>query len=153
MNIADIKTWYTRVEIHKYSSLNCRSANHTQLSQVYTTPYLQNFFQLRALNDTMSPRTNSYLSLCLEQVSLSSLHYRHRCVIVPGGNVIGQGYNDHKPRFNGGGILKTGRFGASASASSAIVALKQKTIKVLVNERPKIVGNACKRCRDLEVEE
>ena len=44
-----------------------------------------------------------------------------------GGKVIGKGYNDYKPRFNGGGTLKTGRFGASASASSAIVALKQKT--------------------------
>ncbi|KAL8914336.1 MAG: hypothetical protein Q9172_007104 [Xanthocarpia lactea] len=47
-------------------------------------------------------RNDTYLSLCLEQASLSSLHYRHGCVIVRGGKVIGKGYNDHRPGFNGG---------------------------------------------------
>lgn len=73
----------------------------------------------------MSPRTDSYSSLCLEQASKSTLHYRHGCIIVRGGKVIGQGYNDYRPDFNGGGTLKTGRFATGASSSPAILALKQ----------------------------
>ena len=73
----------------------------------------------------MSPRTDSYSSLCLEQASKSTLHYRHGCIIVRGGKVIGQGYNDYRPGFNGGGTLKTGRFATGASSSPAILALKQ----------------------------
>lgn len=47
-------------------------------------------------------RSDNYLSLCLEQASLSSLHYRHGCIIVRGGKVIGKGYNDYRPGFDGG---------------------------------------------------
>ncbi|KAL8686034.1 MAG: hypothetical protein Q9218_007392 [Villophora microphyllina] len=47
-------------------------------------------------------RNDSYLSLCLEQAALSSLHYRHGCIIVRGGKVIGKGYNDYRSGFNGG---------------------------------------------------
>lgn len=74
----------------------------------------------------MSPRTDSYLSLCLEQANKSTLHYRHGCIIVRGGKVIGQGYNDYRPGFNGGRALKTGRFATGASGRPAIMALKQK---------------------------
>lgn len=69
----------------------------------------------------MSPRTDSYLSLCLEQASKSSLHYRHGCIIVRGGKVIGQGYNDYRPGFSGCVTLKSGR---DASNSPALMALK-----------------------------
>ena len=72
----------------------------------------------------MSPRTDSYLSLCLEQASKSSLHYRHGCIIVRGGKVIGQGYNDHRPGFSGAVTLKPGRLANGASNSPALMALK-----------------------------
>lgn len=47
-------------------------------------------------------RNDTYLSLCLEQASLSPLHYRHGCIIVRGGKVIGKGYNDYRSGYNGG---------------------------------------------------
>ncbi|KAL8791812.1 MAG: hypothetical protein Q9195_005621 [Heterodermia aff. obscurata] len=47
-------------------------------------------------------RNDTYLSLCLEQASLSPLHYRHGAIIVRGGKVIGQGYNDYRSGYNGG---------------------------------------------------
>ncbi|MCJ1377122.1 hypothetical protein MMC17_000214, partial [Xylographa soralifera] len=82
----------------------------------------------------MSPRTDSYLSLCLEQATKSSLHYRHGCIIVSGGKIIGNGYNDYRPGYNGG-ALKTGKLAASsASNSPAILALKQKQKQ---KQRPK----------------
>ncbi|KAL8994626.1 MAG: hypothetical protein Q9169_005448 [Polycauliona sp. 2 TL-2023] len=55
-------------------------------------------------------RNDTYLSLCLEQASLSSLHYRHGCIIVRGGKIIGKGYNDYRSGFNGG-AQSTGKFG------------------------------------------
>lgn len=74
----------------------------------------------------MSPRTDSYLSLCLEQASKSPLHYRHGSIIVHGGKVIGQGYNHYRPGFNGG-ALKTGQLASSSAMNgAAIAALKQK---------------------------
>ncbi len=72
----------------------------------------------------MSPCTDSYLFLCLEQASLSPLHYRHGCIIVCGGKVIGQGYNDHWPHFDGGAKRLAS---SSAYNSSAITALAQNT--------------------------
>ena len=69
----------------------------------------------------MSPRTDSYLSLCLEQASKSSRHYRHGCIIVRGGKVIGQGYNDHRPGFSGCVTLKSGRLACGASNSPALM--------------------------------
>jgi len=56
------------------------------------------------------------------------MHYRHGCIIVRGGKVIGQGYNDHRPGFNGG-ALKTGRIASSALDSPAVLALKLKLKK------------------------
>ncbi|MCJ1396894.1 hypothetical protein MMC11_000084 [Xylographa trunciseda] len=74
----------------------------------------------------MSPRTDSYLSLCLEQASQSSLHYRHGCIIVSGGKIIGNGYNHYRPGYNGG-ALKTGKLAAcSATNSPTILALKRR---------------------------
>ncbi|KAL8724284.1 MAG: hypothetical protein Q9166_008031 [cf. Caloplaca sp. 2 TL-2023] len=61
-------------------------------------------------------RNDMYLSLCLEQASLSSLHYRHGCIIVRGGKVIGKGYNDYRPGFNGGIDKSTGRLSYSMVA-------------------------------------
>lgn len=53
-------------------------------------------------------KADSYLNLCVEQAHLSPLHYRHGCVVVKGGKVIGQGFNDYRPGYDGGSVLKTG---------------------------------------------
>lgn len=73
----------------------------------------------------MSPRNEQYLSLCLTQANLSPLHYRHGCIIVRGGKVIGQGYNAYRPGFDGG-ALKTGVLPASALDGPAIAELKMR---------------------------
>ncbi|MCJ1244754.1 hypothetical protein MMC30_001954 [Trapelia coarctata] len=74
----------------------------------------------------MSPRTDSYLSVCLQKASKSPLHYRHGCVVVSGGKIIGRGFNDYRPGFNGV-ALKTGKLAApSAVDEPAIAVLKQK---------------------------
>lgn len=65
----------------------------------------------------MSQRSDKCLSLCLEQASKSPLHYRHGCIVVRGGKVIGQGFNDYRNGFNGG-ALKTGQL-ASVQATNA----------------------------------
>ncbi|KAI4116354.1 MAG: hypothetical protein LQ345_003209 [Seirophora villosa] len=67
-------------------------------------------------------RNDVYLSLCLEQAALSPLHYRHGCIVVRGGKVIGKGYNDYRSGFNGG-AQSTGRL-SSAGASNALRAKK-----------------------------
>ncbi|KAI1389372.1 uncharacterized protein F4822DRAFT_427726 [Hypoxylon trugodes] len=53
-------------------------------------------------------KTDHYLNLCLEQAEQSPLHYRHGCVVVKGGKVIGKGFNDYRPGYDGG-ALKTGQ--------------------------------------------
>lgn len=73
-------------------------------------------------------KTDNYLSLCLQQASKSPLHYRHGCIIVRGGKVIGAGYNDFRPGFNGG-ALKHGRLANRASDGPAIADLKEKLKK------------------------
>ncbi|KAI9724304.1 MAG: hypothetical protein M1812_000370 [Candelaria pacifica] len=71
-------------------------------------------------------RTDSYMSLCLDQASKSPLHYRHGCIIVRGGKVIGQGYNDYRPGFNGG-ALRTGRLASRGTFDRpAMAELKQR---------------------------
>lgn len=89
----------------------------------------------------MSPRTDSYLSMCLEQASKSPLHYRHGCIIVRGGKIIGQGYNHYRPGFNGG-ALKTGRLATSSPANGiAMTELKQrKKLKTKPDPKPKATG-------------
>ncbi|RYP11909.1 hypothetical protein DL765_007552 [Monosporascus sp. GIB2] len=52
-------------------------------------------------------KTDNYLNLCLEQAELSPLSHRHGCIVVKGGKVIGKGFNDYRPGFDGG-ALKTG---------------------------------------------
>ncbi|RYP35070.1 hypothetical protein DL767_003975 [Monosporascus sp. MG133] len=52
-------------------------------------------------------KTDHYLNLCLEQAELSPLGHRHGCIVVKGGKVIGKGFNDYRPGFDGG-ALKTG---------------------------------------------
>jgi tRNA(Arg) A34 adenosine deaminase TadA len=60
-------------------------------------------------------KTDQYLNLCLGQAALSTLHYRHGCVVVKGGKVIGQGFNDCRPGYDGGSVLKTGVLPKSAA--------------------------------------
>lgn len=53
-------------------------------------------------------KTDNYLNLCLDQAVLSPLRYRHGCIVVKGGKVIGKGFNDFRPGYETG-ALKTGQ--------------------------------------------
>ena len=81
----------------------------------------------------MSPRNDTFLSLCLAQAELSPLHYRHGSIIVRGGKVIGQGFNSYRPGFDGG-ALKTGILPSSSLDGPAIAELK-KRLKVYILEQ------------------
>ena len=70
-------------------------------------------------------KTDNYLTLCVEQAAKSPLHYRHGCVIVRGGKVIGQGYNDYRPGFDGG-ALKHGRIANTPASEPCLAGLKEK---------------------------
>lgn len=71
-------------------------------------------------------KNDQYLNLCLEQASLSPLHYRHGSIVVKGGKVIGRGFNDYRPGFDGG-ALKTGRLPTAAfPLGNAVADLKRK---------------------------
>ncbi|KAL8802499.1 MAG: hypothetical protein Q9200_006565 [Gallowayella weberi] len=76
-------------------------------------------------------RNDTYLSLCLEQASLSPLHYRHGCIVVRGGKVIGKGYNDYRSGFNGDAQM-TGS--AGSSSNPAKYDLKSKKPKAYSNK-------------------
>jgi deoxycytidylate deaminase len=69
-------------------------------------------------------KTDNYLNLCLEQAAKSPLRYRHGAIIVHGGKVIGQGYNDHRSGFDGG-TLKTGRLPLRSKQGPAVADLKK----------------------------
>jgi len=73
----------------------------------------------------MTPRNDTYLSLCLAQAELSPLHYRHGAIIVRGGKVIGQGFNTYSPGFDGG-ALKTGVLPSASLEDLALEDLKQR---------------------------
>ncbi len=73
----------------------------------------------------MSPRNDTYLSLCFAQAELSPLHYRHGSIVVRGGKVIGQGFNCYRPGFDGG-ALKTGVLPSASSNGLAIAEPKQR---------------------------
>ncbi|KAK3933759.1 hypothetical protein QBC46DRAFT_431494 [Diplogelasinospora grovesii] len=74
-------------------------------------------------------KNDTYLNLCLEQATQSPLHYRHGCIVVKGGKVVGQGFNDYRPGYNGG-ALKTGRLPTGSfpleGDGSAVAKFKQK---------------------------
>jgi deoxycytidylate deaminase len=70
-------------------------------------------------------KTEHYLNLCLEQAAMSPLRYRHGSVIVRGGKVIGEGYNDYRSGFDGG-TLKTGVMPLRSLDRPAIAELKRK---------------------------
>ena len=74
---------------------------------------------------TIEMKTDNYLTLCLEQATKSPLHYRHGCIVVRGGKVIGQGHNDYRPGFDGG-ALKHGRVASSALNGPALADMKEK---------------------------
>ncbi|KAJ4377852.1 hypothetical protein N0V83_000682 [Neocucurbitaria cava] len=69
-------------------------------------------------------KTDNYLNLCLDQATKSPLRYRHGAIVVRGGKVIGQGFNDYRSGFNGG-ALKTGRL--RLGSFPAIATLKKKS--------------------------
>lgn len=63
-------------------------------------------------------KTDHYISLCHEQVAQSPLHSRHGAIVVRGGKVFGQGFNDHRRGFDDG-IMKNNRaFGKLALPAS-----------------------------------
>jgi len=105
-------------------------------------PYAQTTF---TNNSTKDPKTNdkmktdNYLTLCLEQAAKSPLHYRHGCIIVRGGKVIGQGHNDYRPGFDGG-ALKHGRVAGSALNGAALAEMKAK-LKERKENKAKPKGN------------
>jgi deoxycytidylate deaminase len=70
-------------------------------------------------------KSDNYLNLCLEQASLSPLHHRHGCIVVKGGKVIGKGYNDYRPGYDGG-ALKTGQL-PKGSVTSTNTRLRSKS--------------------------
>ncbi|RYP78435.1 hypothetical protein DL771_000620 [Monosporascus sp. 5C6A] len=72
-------------------------------------------------------KTDNYLNLCLEQAELSPLGHRHGCIVVKGGKVIGKGFNDYRPGFDGG-ALKTGVLSSKSFALDK-QELKSKTKK------------------------
>ncbi|KAK8184456.1 hypothetical protein BC567DRAFT_50686 [Phyllosticta citribraziliensis] len=71
-------------------------------------------------------KSDHYLNLCLQQAALSPMHFRHGCIIVRGGKVIGQGFNDYRPGYDGG-ALKTGRLASVSLDGPAIANLKRKS--------------------------
>jgi hypothetical protein len=77
------------------------------------------------LTHTNNLRTDKYLDLCLAQATKSPLRYRHGAVIVRGGKVIDQGYNDYRSGFDGG-ALKTGALSLRSPGSLTIAELKEK---------------------------
>ncbi|KAK4966567.1 hypothetical protein LTR42_010878 [Elasticomyces elasticus] len=79
-------------------------------------------------------KTDNYLTLCLEQAAKSPLHYRHGCIVVRGGKVIGQGYNDYRPGYDGG-ALKHGRIANHTLDGPAMAEMKEKMKKQ--KEKPK----------------
>lgn len=76
-------------------------------------------------NTNIEMKTDNYLTLCLEQATKSPLHYRHGCIIVRGGKIIGQGHNDYRPGFDGG-ALKHGRVASSVLNGPALAEMKAK---------------------------
>ena len=81
-------------------------------------------------------KTDNYLNLCVEQATKSPLRYRHGAIIVRGGKVIGQGFNDFRPGFNGG-ALKTGRLSLRSLDGPTIAALEKKHKPKSPLEKPK----------------
>ena len=70
-------------------------------------------------------KNDTYLNLCLEQAANSPLRYRHGCIVVRGGKVIGQGYNDYRSGYDGG-ALKSGRLPLRSATASAAQPRKAK---------------------------
>jgi hypothetical protein len=65
-------------------------------------------------------KPSQYLNLCLEQAVHSPLRYRHGCVVVKGGKVIGQGYNDYRPGYDGRKTTSsTGKLRSASGASDS----------------------------------
>ncbi|KAF2852362.1 3-carboxy-cis,cis-mucoante lactonizing enzyme [Plenodomus tracheiphilus IPT5] len=73
-------------------------------------------------------KTDNYLNLCLEQATNSPLRYRHGAIVVRGGKVIGQGYNDYRSGFDGG-ALKTGRRPLRSSDAATMAEPKKQKLK------------------------
>jgi deoxycytidylate deaminase len=84
----------------------------------------------------MSHCGDIYLSLCLEQANKSSLHFRHGCIIVRGGKVIGQGYNTYRPGFDGG-ALKHGNHVGRMSRNDISMDESKKRFQQKAEQKPK----------------
>ncbi|KAL1901800.1 hypothetical protein Sste5346_001503 [Sporothrix stenoceras] len=51
-----------------------------------------------------SAKSDNYLNLCLEQAELSPLNFWPGAIVVKGGKVLGAGFNDHRPGYDGGNV-------------------------------------------------
>jgi hypothetical protein len=114
---------FTRtVTTHTISNLSISNSTPYAISPFKVQSTLKHTQIFRSMR--MSPRQDTYLSLCREQAVQSPLHYRHGCIIIRGGKVIGKGYNRYRPGFTGE-ALKNG-----AQASTNILAdMKQRKRK------------------------
>jgi hypothetical protein len=70
-------------------------------------------------------KSDNYLNLCLEQAAQSPLFHRHGSIVVKGGKVVGQGFNDYRSGYDGG-ALKTGRLPTAVFPLDDAVASKRK---------------------------
>ncbi|KAI6368381.1 hypothetical protein MCOR25_004678 [Pyricularia grisea] len=52
-------------------------------------------------------KSDTYFNICLEQAALSPLRYRHGSIVVKGGKVIGKGFNDFRPGYDGGHVISS----------------------------------------------
>ncbi|PSN71999.1 hypothetical protein BS50DRAFT_583603 [Corynespora cassiicola Philippines] len=77
-------------------------------------------------------KTDHYLNLCLEQAAKSPLRNHHGYVVVCGGKVLGRGYNDYRPGFNGG-ALKTGQLSQRRTNNNQIANSKKEVPQKTMN--------------------
>lgn len=91
------------------------NVQHRTIAQANNNPVDSQPCNRNRRSQTATMKTDQYLNLCLDQAALSTLHYRHGCVVVKGGKVIGQGFNDCRPGYDGGSVLKTGALPKAAA--------------------------------------
>jgi deoxycytidylate deaminase len=103
--------------------IDTTATNKSRTSTLFSTFSDQQII-LHVTHD-LKMKTDNYLNLCLDQAAKSPLRYRHGAIIVRGGRVIGQGYNDYRIGFDGG-ALKTGLLPLRSLDGPAMKELKDK---------------------------
>ncbi|TLS30971.1 hypothetical protein PpBr36_02814 [Pyricularia pennisetigena] len=91
--------------------------------------------------------------ICLEQAVLSTLRYRHGSIVIKGGSVIGKGFNNFRPGYDGAHIN-------SCQTHPNITFLERKRLAIVFKRssipisftskrRFKLPGNYLKRTKDV----